>query len=66
VSADQPLTGDELATIKARGRRVASLAPPGRTTSTVYRLGMEDVPRLVAEIEWLREELEAAEWARHT
>ena len=52
MSADQPLTGDELATIKARAED-AALTYSDRWSQRVLR---EDVPRLVAEIERLRAE----------
>jgi hypothetical protein len=43
VSADQPLTGDELATIKARAEDLSAVA-----------LAYRDTMRLIAEVERLR------------
>ena len=94
MSADRPLTGDELATIKARaeGRSVWEV---GHLRPDVLRMVAEierhnEAERISrdreaylvvidtmhalksraetaeAEVERLREELEAAEWARHT
>jgi hypothetical protein len=57
VSADLPLTGDELATIKAR-QHDALVRWPHLVTdtgaATLADLVASDVPRLVAEIERLR------------
>jgi len=54
VSADQPLTGDELATIKAR----AEAATSEQEWSVIDVVIEQDVPRLVAEIERLQGELD--------
>lgn len=55
MTAPQPVTADELATIRARAERIAGMVDPRlRATATAYLLGAEDVPRLVAEIERLR------------
>jgi len=53
MSADQPLTGDELATIRARCEAALRDRSPQRATVLATRLTY-DVPRLVAEIERLR------------
>lgn len=57
----QPLTGDELAAIKARAEASAGVA--GFATIH-YALAREDVPRLVAEVESLRAKVERIEEER--
>jgi hypothetical protein len=57
VSAPQPLTGDELATIKARAEAVDRVFTYATDARHVLD---EDVPRLLAEIERLR--AQAEEW----
>jgi predicted nuclease with TOPRIM domain len=59
VSASQPLTGDELAAIKARAEAVA--LPRWHEVATLKQViahAREDVPRLVAEVERLRAQVE--------
>ena len=55
MSATQPLTGDELATIKARVVEVQNWPEFPK----VYALATEDVLRLVAEIERLQAQVDA-------
>jgi hypothetical protein len=60
VSASQPLTGDELAAIKAR--KVDWSGSRHDVTKVLCEIA-EDVPRLVAEVERLRAQVERVEAA---